>query len=104
MQTPSDAHQNLVPRFFLWSCTVEPHKRAAVFLAKGAHQHCKAFAGVAGSSGMFHHRRKSHGMDPDPLASIFGGSIDSIDFINDRLDGIPAELISEDIQADLFIL
>ena len=42
-------------------------------------------------------------MNPNPTFSIFGGPIDSVDFINDGLNGIPAELVTENIQADLFI-
>ena len=42
-------------------------------------------------------------MDADATGSIFGGPVDLIDLIDDRLNGLATELVTEDIQADLFI-
>ena len=42
-------------------------------------------------------------MNPDPARSISCGLVDSIHFIDDRLNGVAAELVAENKQADFFV-
>jgi hypothetical protein len=43
-------------------------------------------------------------MDPDASRAVAGDLIDSIHLVDNRLDGLTAEFISENIQANFFIL
>src|SRR5210317_2165794 len=89
--------------FFYLSIRIQPHKGAAVFSTQDAHQGGKTFAGVAADTGFGHHHRETDGMYPDTPGTVFCPFVDAIYNVDDRLNPIPAELITKNIQAYFLI-
>ena len=82
---------------------VQSDEGAAVSLAQDPHQGGESFAGVVRSEPVLEHYRKSHRMDPDAPGTVPGDFVDSVHFVDYRLDSPAAEFISENIEAYFFI-
>ena len=84
-------------------CRIQPHEGSAVPLAQYPHEGGKSFAGVSRSESVLQHHRKSYCVDPDAAGAVFCDFINSIYLVDNRLNGLTAEFISENEQAYFFI-
>jgi hypothetical protein len=82
---------------------VKTYKGSSISLTQDPHEGGKSFARVSRSEPVIQHHRKTDRMDSDAPGAVSCDFINSIYLVDNRLNGLTAEFISENIQAYFFI-
>ncbi len=85
----------------LRSRCVKTYEGATVFLAENTHKSGKTYTGVACTTWILEHNRKSNRMNPHPASTILACLINSINRIDCSLHIMATEFIAKNIYADV---